>query len=88
MGLVLQICIGSAIQVALVLAPVLVLVSWFIGRPMNLVFSNPLHLFAIASTAFIVNSIARDGETTWFEGVLLLGVYALFGLAFFFTSPA
>lgn len=87
MGLVLQICIGSAIQVALVLAPVLVLVSWFIGRPMNLVFSNPLHLFAIASTAFIVNSIARDGETTWFEGVLLVGVYALFGLAFFFTSP-
>lgn len=88
MGLVLQICIGSAIQVALVLAPALVLVSWFLGRPMNLVFSNPLHLFAIASTALIVNSIARDGETTWFEGVLLVGVYALFGLAFFFTSPA
>jgi len=86
MGLVLQICIGSAIQVALVLAPLLVLASWFLGRPMNLVFSNPLHLFAIASTAFIVNSIARDGETTWFEGVLLIGVYALFGLAFFFSA--
>ena len=87
MGLVLQICIGSAIQVALVLAPLLVLVSWFIGTPMNLVFSNPLHLFAIASTALIVNSIARDGETTWFEGVLLVGVYVLFGLAFFFLGP-
>ena len=87
MGLVLQICIGSAIQVALVLAPLLVIVSWFLGRPMNLVFSNPLHLFAIASTAFIVNSVARDGETTWFEGVLLVGVYVLFGLAFFFLSP-
>ena len=86
MGLVLQICIGSAIQVALVLAPVLVIVSWLLGRPMSLVFSNPLHLFAIASTAFIVNSIARDGETTWFEGVLLVGVYGLFGLAFFFSS--
>ena len=86
MGLVLQICIGSAIQVALVLAPLLVLVSWFMGRPMNLVFSNPLHLFAIASTALIVNSIARDGKTTWFEGVLLVGVYVLFGLAFFFVS--
>lgn len=85
MNLVLQICIGSAIQVALVLAPLLVLVSWFLNRPMTLVFSNPLHLFAIASTAFIVNSIARDGETTWFEGVLLLGVYGLFGLAFFFA---
>ncbi len=53
---------------------------------MTLVFSNPLHLFAIASTAFIVNSIARDGETTWFEGVLLVGVYILFGLAFFFSG--
>jgi Ca2+:H+ antiporter len=85
MDLVLQICIGSAIQVALVVAPLLVLVSWLVGRPMTLVFSNPLQLFAIASAAFIVNSIARDGETTWFEGVLLIGVYGLFGLAFFFS---
>ena len=58
------------------------------GPPNEPVFSNPLHLFAIASTAFIVNSIARDGETTWFEGVLLVGVYVLFGLAFFFSAPA
>jgi Ca2+:H+ antiporter len=86
MGLVLQICIGSAIQVALVVAPLLVLMSWLIGHPMTLVFSNPLHLFAIASTAFIVNSVARDGETTWFEGILLIGVYGLFGLAFFFSG--
>jgi Ca2+:H+ antiporter len=56
------------------------------GRPMNLVFSNPLHLFAIAGTALIVGAVARDGETTWFEGLLLLGVYVLFGLAFFFTG--
>jgi Ca2+:H+ antiporter len=86
MGLVLEICIGSAIQVALVLAPLLVIVSWMVGQPMSLVFSNPLHLFAIASTAFIVNSIARDGETTWFEGMLLVGVYGLFSLAFFFSG--
>ena len=86
MGLVLAICIGSAIQVALVVAPVLVLVSWAIGRPMTLVFDNPLDLFAIAGAAFIVNAIAADGETTWFEGVLLIGVYALFGLAFFFIA--
>lgn len=87
MGLVLNICIGSAIQVALVVAPLLVIISWFMGHPLNLVFSNPLHLFAIAGTALIVNAIARDGETTWFEGLLLLGVYVLFGLAFFFTGP-
>lgn len=87
MGLVLNICVGSAIQIALVVAPALVLISWLIGHPMTLVFSSPLDLFAIAGTAFIVNAIAADGETTWFEGVLLVGVYVLFGLAFFFTSP-
>ena len=86
MGLVFNICIGSAIQVALVVAPALVLVSWAIGRPMTLVFDDPMDLFAIAGSAFIVNAIAADGETTWFEGVLLIGVYALFGLAFFFIG--
>jgi Ca2+:H+ antiporter len=40
---------------------------------MNLVFGSPLDLFAIASTAFIVRAIAADGETTWFEGLLLVG---------------
>ena len=86
MGLVLSICIGSAIQVALVLAPLLVLISWAIGKPMTLVFSNPLDLFAIAGAAFIINSIASDGEVTWFEGVLLIGVYVLFGLGFYFVT--
>ena len=86
MGLVLGICIGSTIQVALVVAPLLVLLSWAIGRPMTLVFDNPLDLFAIAGSTFIVNAIAADGETTWFEGVLLIGVYLLFGLAFFYVA--
>lgn len=84
MGLVMSICIGSAIQVALVVAPLLVLLSWLIGTPMSLVFSNPLDLFAIAGTALIVNAVTGDGETTWFEGVLLIGVYLVLGIAFFF----
>lgn len=88
MGLVLNICVGSAIQVALVVAPLLVIGSWLMGQPMSLVFGNPLDLFAIAGTALIVNAIAGDGETTWFEGVLLIGVYALIGMAFFFSAPA
>lgn len=87
MGLVLNICVGSSIQVALVVAPLLVLGSWMLGHPMTLVFRNPLGLFAIASTAFIVNAISTDGDTTWFEGVLLMGVYGLLGLAFFFSAP-
>lgn len=86
MGLVMSIAVGSSIQVALLTAPLLVLLSYAMGHPMNLVFSNPLELVAIAGVAFAVNSIAQDGETTWFEGLLLIAVYTLLALAFFFVS--
>lgn len=87
MDLVMITTVGSTLQVALLLAPVLVLVSFFMGHPMNLVFANPLELIAIGSVAFIVNAIAQDGETTWFEGLMLLAVYVLLGMAFFFVTP-
>ncbi len=87
MGLALSITVGSTIQIALLVAPLLVIISFLIGRPMNLVFSNPLELIAIVSVAFAVNTIAQDGETTWFEGLLLVSLYVLFGLAFFFVTP-
>ncbi len=86
MGLVMSITVGSTIQVALLVAPLLVLVSHFMGKPMNLVFSNPLELIAIAGVTFAVNAIAEDGETTWFEGVLLLAVYVVLGMAFFLVK--
>ncbi len=86
MGLVMTITVGSTIQVALLTAPLLVFISHFIGHPMNLVFSNPLEMASIAAVAFVVNAIAQDGETTWFEGVLLIGVYVLLALAFFFVA--
>lgn len=85
MGLVMSITVGSTIQIALLVAPLLVIFSYVIGKPMNLVFANPLELMAIAGVAFTVNAIAHDGETTWFEGVLLLAVYTLLGIAFFFV---
>jgi len=86
MDLVIGIAVGASIQVALLTAPLLVLIGFFIGHPMDLVFHSPLELIAIAAVAFAVNSIAQDGETTWFEGVLLLVVYALLALAFFFVT--
>ncbi len=85
MDLVMTIAVGSSIQIALFTAPVLVLVSYLLGAPMDLVFSNPLELIAVAAVAFGVNAIAHDGETSWFEGVLLLALYALLVLAFFFV---
>jgi len=84
MDIAIGICIGSALQIALVVAPVLVLVSWAIGHPMTLVFGSRLDLFAIAGSVFMVRAVASDGETTWYEGLLLIGVYVLFALAYFF----
>lgn len=76
----------SDIFVGVIVLALIGIASWVLGKPITLVFSNPLDLFAIAGTAFIVNAIASDGEATWFEGVLLIGVYALLGMAFFFVD--
>ena len=87
MNLVMSICVGSSIQVGLVVAPLLVMISWLMGTPLSLVFPSLLDLFAISSAGFITRSIAADGETNWFEGFLLVGVYTLFALAFYFVVP-
>jgi Ca2+:H+ antiporter len=86
MGLVMDISVGATIQVAILTAPLLVLISYAVGHPMDLVFHNPLELVAVAGVAFAVNSIAQDGETTWFEGVLLIAIYLLLAIAFFFVG--
>jgi Ca2+:H+ antiporter len=87
MELALGISVGGSVQVALLVAPLLVLISYFLDRPMDLIFGNPLELIAVAAVAFVVNAIASDGEATWFEGLLLLGVYAILALAFFYVTP-
>ncbi len=85
-SLVMGITVGSTIQVALFMAPLLVIIFYALGKPMKLVFSSPLSMIVIASVAFTVNAIAQDGESTWFEGVLLIAVYVLFVLAFLFVE--
>ncbi|RYG37228.1 calcium/proton exchanger [bacterium] len=87
MDLVMGITLGSTIQVALLVAPILVISSFLMGHPMTLVFRSPLELVAVAAAAFAVNAIAQDGSTNWFEGVMLLGVYIILGIAFFYVSP-
>ena len=86
-GLAINIAVGATIQVALFTAPVLVIISYVIGKPMNLVFSSPLELVAIVAVALIVTTVTKDGEATWFEGVLLIAVYLLLGLSFYFVTP-
>jgi Ca2+:H+ antiporter len=87
MDLVVGITVGATIQMALFTAPLLVLISYVLAHPMDLVFANPLELAAIVGVTVAVNTITQDGKTTWFEGVLLLAVYALLALAFFFVTP-
>ena len=83
MDLAVNIAIGSSAQVALFVAPVLVFASFLIGPgPMPLVF-NGFELGAILLAAMIANAVTQEGESTWFEGVLLLAVYVVFGIAFF-----
>ena len=85
MDLAVNIAIGSSAQVALFVAPVLVLASFFIGpHPLALVF-NGFELGAILLAVLIANYVTQDGESTWFEGVQLLAVYAVFGLAFYYA---
>jgi Ca2+:H+ antiporter len=85
MNLAVNIAIGSSAQVALFVAPVLVLASFVIGpEPMALVF-NGFELSAILIAVLIANYVTHEGESTWFEGLQLLAVYAILGLAFFFA---
>lgn len=84
MDLALSIAIGSSVQVALFVAPVLVLSSLFIGpAPMNLAFSAGLTLTVLLSV-IITGQVAGDGRSDWLKGVQLLAVYLVFGMAFFF----
>jgi Ca2+:H+ antiporter len=84
MDLAITIAIGSTIQIALLVAPLLVILSWIIRKPMDLVLNNPLELVTLVGSVLIANSVAQDGETNWLEGFMLLGVYAILAVAFFF----
>jgi Ca2+:H+ antiporter len=82
MNLALNIAIGSSLQVALFVAPILVFAGYFFGQPMNFVFT-PMEVIAVVVSVALTTLIAQDGETNWMEGVLLVAVYAILGLTFY-----
>jgi Ca2+:H+ antiporter len=84
MGAAVEIAVGSSLQIALFVAPVLVFISLLFEHHMNLIFST-IELAAIGVSVLIAISISRDGSTTWYEGKLLLIVYAILGVAFYFV---
>jgi Ca2+:H+ antiporter len=82
MDLALQISVGSATQIVLVVAPTLVVLGALLGQPMNLLF-NTFELVAMVLAVVIVNFVVQDGESNWLEGLQLLAAYAIMAIAFF-----
>jgi Ca2+:H+ antiporter len=81
--LALQIALGSSTQVALLVAPILVLAGVLIGQPMNLVFTS-FEVITLAVSTIVVSMITLDGESHWFEGVQLLALYGMVAAAAYF----
>lgn len=84
MDLSLGIAVGSGLQIALFVAPLLVLIGAFMGHPMNLVF-HPFELIALIGAGLIAVLVSVDGESNWLEGAQLVALYLMFGVAFFFA---
>lgn len=84
MDLALSIAIGSSLQIALFVAPVLVFASYFLGPvPMDLVFT-PAEVLAVVVAVWITGQICSDGVSNWIEGAQLLAVYIILGIVFYF----
>jgi Ca2+:H+ antiporter len=83
MDLSVSVAMGSSLLVALLVAPLLVLVGYAIGQPMDLSF-NLFEVVGITFAVAIANLISLDGRSNWLEGVLLLAAYAILGAAFYF----
>ncbi|AHV97122.1 calcium/proton exchanger [Paenibacillus sabinae] len=81
-GAAVEIAVGSSLQIALFVAPVLIFASYFTGNTMDIVFTT-IELVAIAVAVFIAKSITQDGATNWYEGLLLLAVYIILGVSFY-----
>ena len=83
MELSVSVAMGSSLQIALFVAPVLVLAGEIFHQPMDLNF-NPFELVAVIVAVLLANSVSSDGRSDWLEGTLLLATYIVLGLAFFF----
>ena len=87
MELSVTIALGSSLQIALFVAPVLVFISLLFDNKLVLAFSVP-EVIALAAASYVAALVAEDGESNWFEGLMLLGVYVIVALAFFLLPEA
>jgi len=87
MTLAVEIAVGSSAQIALLVAPVIVIYSFIIGRPMSLLF-HPFEIGAITLSVLATGMVVFDGESNWVEGLQLVSVYAILALAFYFIPAS
>jgi len=88
MDLSMSIAVGSSIQIALFVAPLLVFASYVLGpRPMDLLFT-PVEVVAVVLAVAVTAQFSSDGESNWLEGAMLLAVYVILGIAFYFLPEA
>lgn len=83
MDLSLNVAVGSSMQIALFVGPLLVIIGALMGQPMDLDFNN-FELLSVAVAVLVANSISGDGKSNWLEGTLLLATYAVIALSFYF----
>ncbi|MGK7911820.1 MAG: calcium/proton exchanger [Synechococcus sp.] len=83
MELSISVAVGSTLQIALFVGPLLVILGQLMGQPMDLDF-NLFELVSVAVAVAIANSISSDGRSNWLEGILLISTYLVLGLSFFF----
>jgi Ca2+:H+ antiporter len=83
MDLAFGIAVGSSLQIALFVAPVLVFCSYLFPHQLNLEFTIP-EIVSVVLAAFVAEQISGDGESNWFEGVQLLALYIILGVLFYF----
>ena len=84
MDLALSIAMGSSMQIALFVAPVLVIVGHALGQPLGLEFTI-LEVVAVMFSVGAVTLLILDGKTNWFEGFQLLAIYAILAFAFYYV---
>ena len=80
----ITIAVGSSIQVALFLVPLLIFISHFIGQPMNILF-NILEISSIVLSVLAINIVYLQGKSNWFEGLQLIAAYLIIAIAFYFA---
>ncbi|MBE9061236.1 calcium/proton exchanger [cf. Phormidesmis sp. LEGE 11477] len=83
MDLSLNVAVGSSLQIALFVGPLLVIIGAFMGQPMDLDFNN-FELLSVVVAVLVANSISADGKSNWLEGTLLLATYTVIALSFYF----